>query len=113
MDSPYEMDAETGEYVFAPAWTWQGEPLYGERESFYQPGPRIRVEDYAAPVYLSHGTADDLWPVQRSRNIEAARDAASLPTEVHYWQGEGHILQQPANVDEFLRTLAAFFAQLQ
>jgi dienelactone hydrolase len=111
--SPYETDPRTGEQVFAPAWTWQGEPLYGERDSFSEPGPRIRVEDYPAPMYLSHGTADDLWPVQRSRNIEAARLAAGLPTETHYWRGEGHILEDPAHVEEFLRTLGEFFARLE
>ena len=111
--SPYEYDPETGEWVFAPAWTWQGEPLYGERTDFGEPGPRIRVEDYPGALYLSHGTDDDLWPVTRSQAIESARDAAGLPTETHYWQGEGHILMDPANVEEFFVTMTAFYdAQL-
>jgi dienelactone hydrolase len=107
--SPYEYDPETGEYVFAPAWTWQGEPLWGERTDFGEPGPRIRVEDYPGALYLSHGTADDLWPVARSQNIEAARDAAGLETEPHYWQGEGHIIEDPALLEEFFVTLTAFY----
>jgi dienelactone hydrolase len=106
--SPYEYDPETGEYVLAPAWTWQGEPLWGERTDFGEPGPRIRVEDYPGAMYLSHGTADDLWPVARSQHIEQARDAAGLETEAHYWQGEGHILMDPALVEELLTTMSAY-----
>jgi dienelactone hydrolase len=108
-ESPMENDPWTGQPIFGAAWTWQGQPLHGERDSFFEPGPRIEVERYPGDLYLSHGTADDLWSVERSQHIEAARDAAGLPTEAHYWQGEGHILMMPANVQEFLATLTAFY----
>lgn len=110
-DSIYEQDPDTGQWIFGPAWTWQGAPLYGETTSFYVPGPRIRVEDYPGALYLSHGVDDMLWPVQRSYNIQSARDAAGRVTEPHYWEGEGHIVMQPANVAAFTDTLGAFFAR--
>jgi dienelactone hydrolase len=108
-DGPWEMHPQTGEWVFAPAWTWQGQPLYGERRSFSAPGPRIRVEDYPGAMFLSHGTNDDLWPVTRTQNIERARDNAGRLTEAHYWQGQGHIIEDPAMVERFLVSLTQFY----
>jgi dienelactone hydrolase len=108
-ESPWEMDPQTGEWVFAPAWTWQGQPLYGESGSFSEPGPRIRVEDYPGAMFLSHGTADDLWPVTRTQNIERTRNNAGLPTEAHYWQGQGHIIEDPAMLEQFFVALTAFY----
>jgi hypothetical protein len=109
-DSPWEMDPKTGEWVLAPAWTWQGQPLYGERGSFSEPGPRIRVEDYTGAMFLSHGTDDDLWPVTRTQNIEQARNTAGgLSTEAHYWQGQGHIIEDAAMVEQYLVALTEFY----
>jgi hypothetical protein len=31
-DSPWEMDPQTSEWVLAPAWTWQGQPLYASAD---------------------------------------------------------------------------------
>jgi len=107
-DAVYEYDQASGQWKFAAAWTWQGAPLYGERESFSQPGPRIRAEDYPAEMYLSHGEADTLWPVQRSRNIKAARDAAGRVTEAHFWPGQNHILMGAA-AQQFISTLTTFY----
>ncbi len=108
-DSIYEQDPSTGQWIFGPAWTWQGQPLFGETTGFGTPGPRIRVEDYPGAVYLSHGVDDDLWSVQRSHAIEDARQARGLETEAHYWDGEGHILMQPANLTAFQSSLTEFF----
>lgn len=109
-DAIYEYSQAEGQYILAAAWTWQGTPLYGEKSSFNTPGPRIRVEDYPAEMYLSHGAVDTLWPVQRSRNIKAARDAAGRATEAHFWPGQGHILTG-ATVEQFITTLTAFYVR--
>ena len=108
MDGVYEYDQASGQWIFAAAWTWQNAPLYGEKTSFGQAGPRIHVENYPADLYLSHGVADTLWPVQRSRNIKATRDAAGLPTEPHFWDGQDHILMGAA-AQQFITTLTAFY----
>jgi dienelactone hydrolase len=107
-DGIYEQDPSSGQWIFAAAWTWKGSPLYGEKDSFSTPGPRIRVEDYPSDMYLSHGVADTLWPVQRSRNIEASRTTAGRPTEAHYWDGQDHILMGTA-AQQFITTLTAYY----
>jgi dienelactone hydrolase len=98
----------TGQSVFAPAWSWQGQLLFGELSEPYGSGPRIAVEKYPGPLWVSHGVEDSLWEVQRSYNIVAARQKAGLPTETHFWQGEDHVLMQAQNRAAFAASLAAF-----
>jgi phospholipase/carboxylesterase len=43
-----------------------------------------------APVLLVHGEADDVVPVQRSRDAEAALRAANVPVEAVYVPRLGH-----------------------
>ena len=109
-DGIYEYDQATGQYIYAAAWTWQGRQLYGEKTSFSTPGPRIRVEDYTRELYLSHGEADTLWPVQRSRNIKASRDGAGRTTEAHFWPGQDHILMG-SSAQQFMTTLTAYYVR--
>jgi hypothetical protein len=104
-----ETDPKTGMTVSGAAWTWQGQPLFGERDlNSYGTGPRIAVEKYPGPLFLSHSINDTLWSVQRSYNIAMARMAANLPTETHYWPGEDHVLMQPQDIAAFKAALAAF-----
>lgn len=98
-----------GDGGYGAAWTWHGAPLYGERAMPFGSGPPIDVARYPGPMWLSHGDADPLWPVERSRKLAAARGA--LPTELHVWPGEGHIVQSRANVAAMLDSLAAFAAR--
>jgi dipeptidyl aminopeptidase/acylaminoacyl peptidase len=98
----------TGQNVFAAAWTWQSTLLFGELREPYGSGPRILVEKYPGPMWVSHGTNDSLWEVQRSQRIVQARQAAGLPTEPHFWQGEDHILMNAQNRAAFAASLATF-----
>jgi phospholipase/carboxylesterase len=43
-----------------------------------------------APVLLVHGEDDDVVPVARSREAEAALRAAAVPVEAHYIPRLGH-----------------------
>jgi phospholipase/carboxylesterase len=43
-----------------------------------------------APVLLVHGEADEVVPVDRSRDAEAGLKAASVPVEAHYIPRLGH-----------------------
>jgi dipeptidyl aminopeptidase/acylaminoacyl peptidase len=107
-----ERDPQTGETINAPAWTWQGQALYGERDPYggYGTGPRIEVEKYTGPMFLSHDENDQLWEVQRTRRVEQSRQAVpQYPTEVHYWPGEDHILAMEANIRAYNQALIAYF----
>jgi dienelactone hydrolase len=110
MDAVYEYDPTSGQYKMAASWTWQGTKLYGERDAYGDAGPRIEIEKYLEPMYLSHGENDMLWPVTRSKNIQMTRDAAGRMTEAHYWAGEDHIIMMPANIQQWYATMIAFYS---
>lgn len=95
--------------TYDAAWAWKGDLLYGERAMPFGSGPRIAIERYPGPLWLSHGAADPLWPADRSRRLASARGA--LTTEMHVWPGEGHIVQSPANVRALVDSLVAFVAR--
>ncbi|MCA9591322.1 MAG: alpha/beta fold hydrolase [Myxococcales bacterium] len=111
-DSVFETSAQTGRTVPAPAWTWKGQDLFGEPTTdFRTPGPRIVVEKYPGPVYVSAGERDEIWEVGRSRRIVSARATVpSLVTQSHFWPGEGHVLstasaaKQHAEIATFFKT---------
>lgn len=67
------------------AWKWNGKEIKSKT--------RISVEDIDVPVLISHGIADDVWAVEKSRNIEATMKKAGRSPEVHYFENQGHNLQ--------------------
>jgi hypothetical protein len=100
-----------GQSTPAPSWTWKGQPLFGEpKADFSVPGPKIAVGSYTGPVYVSQGESDEVWDVARGRAVVAARNAvAGLVTESHFFPGEGHVLQEPADVAARQTDVASFF----
>jgi hypothetical protein len=109
--SIYETHPQTGQRVFAAAWTWQGTKLFGELREPFGSGPRIAVEAYAGPMWISHGTRDQLWEVEKSQRIEQSRrQVPAYPTEAHYWQGEDHavVTYSAQNQAAFYRVLVDF-----
>lgn len=109
-DSLTETDPKTGQTIPSPAWTWRGQALFGEPKADYSvPGPRILVEKYPGPVRVSAGERDEVWETARSRRIVAARTTANVPTESHFWPGEGHVIMKAANVTSFHAEIATFF----
>jgi phospholipase/carboxylesterase len=56
------------------------------------PAPATLAAELAnrAPVLLVHGEADDVVPVQRSRDAETALRAVNVPVEVAYVPRLGH-----------------------
>jgi dienelactone hydrolase len=100
----------SGQSLPAPSWTWKGQALFGEpKADFSVPGPKIAVAKYAGPVYVSQGESDEIWEVARGRAVVAARNAAGVVTESHFFPGEGHVLQQPAAVAARQAEVASFF----
>lgn len=70
------------------AWSIAGQDI--------TPGTRIEVEKYPGPIYISHGTDDRTFEVERSRRIEAKLKLAGRPPTVHYFTGEDHYLSTSA-----------------
>nr|WP_242468659.1 acyl-CoA thioester hydrolase/BAAT C-terminal domain-containing protein [Rhodovibrio salinarum] len=89
------------------AWTWRG------RSDDLLPTTPIEIERYGGPLFISHGTADTMWSVEMTRRLEARLIAAGRKPEVHYFEGEDHLLSTPAEnlfhtrlIDFFTRNLS-------
>ncbi len=66
------------------AWSWPG------RDDRLAPGSAIPVEDCTIPVFLSHGTADPIVPVDRTRALAERLAAAGRPADLHIAEGQEH-----------------------
>ena len=56
------------------------------------------------PLLILHGDADPVVPVEQSRGLAAAIDAAGGEVELHVYTGEGHGFRDPLNkADEYRR----------
>ncbi|KAI1692549.1 prolyl oligopeptidase family domain-containing protein [Ditylenchus destructor] len=68
---------------------WIGEgpdaPALAERMS-----PLTLVRKGQVPVFIVHGDADNVVPIQSSRQLKAALDRAGVPSELHIVPGGGH-----------------------
>ena len=97
-------DPKTGGPVMAdgkeaPAWLVDGKP---------KPNGAIEIEKYQGPVFLSHGTADELWDAGQTRALERRLERNGKRAEVHLYPGEGHVFGFRAGIDE-QKALVAFF----
>lgn len=84
------------------AWTWRG--------SFdgLLPTTPIEVEQYQGPIFLSHGTADELWSVEMTRRLAGRLRLAGRHPVVHYYDDEDHVLGNSAENDHHERLLGFF-----
>ena len=72
------------------AWLWRGSA------EALAPGTPIPIERYDGPLTISHGEEDELWPVERSKRLEARLKAAGRAPGIHYYPRQGHSLGGPA-----------------
>lgn len=84
------------------AWSWKG-----SSENLLPTTP-IAVEDIAAPLFISHGTRDKTWSVEMTRRLEQRLIAARRDPEVHYFEGQDHLLNS-ATENDLHEKLLAFF----
>jgi acetyl esterase/lipase len=84
------------------AWTWQGSP------DLLLPTMPIQIENFAGPLFLSHGTADKVWSVEMTRRLVARLHASGRSPEVHYYEGQDHIPGSAAE-NEHHEHLLSFF----
>jgi acetyl esterase/lipase len=87
-----------------PAWCWRN----SHKRTL--PNTDIEIEKYPNPVLLSHGVEDNIWNIEESRILEKRRQAKKLPTQVHYFEVEGHSLSIAAR-NLWLEMLSDFFTR--
>lgn len=66
-----------------PAWRWKGIPLLADA--------RIEIESYRGPLFIAHGTKDELWGHDRTLRIRKTLEASGASPEVHLFEGEKHV----------------------
>lgn len=70
------------------AWIMDGQPV--------KAGARIEIEKFSKPIFITHGTQDELWESARTDRIKETLERAGRPAEVHLFHGEGHNFNKPA-----------------
>jgi dipeptidyl aminopeptidase/acylaminoacyl peptidase len=53
-------------------------------------GDRITIERFARPVFITAGSYDKVWSVDRTRRLEQTLRRAGRDVAVHVFPGEGH-----------------------
>lgn len=67
-----------------PAWAWPG------REAALRPGTPLPVEAVRAPVFLSSGTADPVFPHAMTLALARRLAEAGRPADLFAAEGQGH-----------------------
>jgi len=76
------------------------------------PGPKIAVEKYTGPVYVSQGEDEEVWEVARGKAVVAARKAVQgLVTKSHFFPNEGHVFEDQNDRDTEDDEIATFFEE--
>jgi dipeptidyl aminopeptidase/acylaminoacyl peptidase len=81
---PLQPDTDTHQ----PAWVYKNTAI--------AQGTTIAIETYRGPIFISHGTRDEVWSVEESRKLEARLKRAGNSPEVLYLDGESHVLSREA-----------------
>ena len=59
--------------------------------------PPKPVRPFKGPLYVSQGTADEVWPVTRGRHVVSMRKS-DLVTRSRFFQGAKHVLTKQADI---------------
>jgi dipeptidyl aminopeptidase/acylaminoacyl peptidase len=84
------------------AWTWRGS------SEDLKPTTPIEIDRYNGPLFLSHGTKDNVWDVEMTRRLEKRLRSNGKAAEVHYYEQQGHISGSQGE-NEHHELLLAFF----
>jgi len=82
------------------AWTWPGQ------EHRLAPDTPIEIERFPRPVFLSVGTADEVWDPQMTLNLAARLEAAGNPADLFVAEGQGHAFDFATEPELWARLLA-------
>lgn len=98
-------EGDPGWQVWDPAdraWTWRGS------SDGLLPTTPIEIERYDGPLFLSAGTADEVWSAEMMRRLATRYAQNRRAPEVHAYQGQGHILDSEAE-NQHRAALIGFF----
>lgn len=68
-----------------------GGPLKGNEALYREASPVTYITKDSPPVFIYHGTADDLVPIEHPKAFIAALEAKGVPHETYWIKGRSHI----------------------
>jgi len=77
-------------------------------EKFREASPLYHIDQFTAPFLIFHGTLDPLVPVDQAQQFHAALQTAGVSSELILFEGEGHSIEKPENIQIFSERLRAF-----
>ena len=79
-----------GPYDFLPLDVKASRDAFGAYPDLPSTQPIHHVRSDAPPMFLAHGTADNVVGIHNTRNLAAALTAAGAPVEMHFYEGVDH-----------------------
>jgi acetyl esterase/lipase len=76
-------------------------------ETAAEASPVLNIPADSPPVFIQHGTADNVVPYQQSLILADSLEAAGVPYELDLLDGVGHYVELTAAVDTFLAQFIA------
>ena len=95
--------------------TWMlpffGASMYDDPAAYRSVSPIETIKQAKTPTLLYTGETDVEVPAPQSFEFWHGLRAMGVPTELHVYAGEGHLIQKPEHVLDLRRRLPAFFAR--
>lgn len=84
------------------AWVWPGQ------DHRLVPGTALPVTEAAMPLFLSVGTADEVWPAAQTLTLARRLEEAGRPADLFVAEGQGHGFDFDTEPQLWARLLAFF-----
>jgi dipeptidyl aminopeptidase/acylaminoacyl peptidase len=93
--------------------TWMlpffGSSMYDDPAIYRAVSPLESIKRVSTPTLLYTGEFDVEVPAEQSFEFWHALRSVEVPTELHVYPGEGHLIQQPAHIVDLRRRLPEWF----
>jgi dipeptidyl aminopeptidase/acylaminoacyl peptidase len=100
-----------GESMTADYWQLSIGNRAEDREAIRAVSPAFLADRVRAPILLLHGTDDSVVPIDQSRRMERALNAAGRNVRFVELRGDDHYLSDAPTRIQMLRELETFLAQ--
>lgn len=77
------------------SWSWRGS------HDRTKPGMPLGTGTYPGPVFISQGTADDVWGADMARQLVTRLSEIGRAPEAHFFEGERHLFSAAARNREW------------
>lgn len=83
-----------------------GGPLKGNEKLYHSASPVTHIRPSSPPVFIYHGTADDLVPLEHPKTLIKALEENDTPHEIYWINGRSHIMAHLFSADAVPEAIA-------